>query len=79
VSYDVGRVMDENWRLVFDQDAVRRELGIIQNDLHCNAVRICGRYVGRLMTAAEDGLRQGLEVCCRQRCGTKAGKGRSRT
>jgi hypothetical protein len=62
VSYDVGRVMYGNWRPVFDPTVVHRELEIPKNDLHCNAVRICGRDVHRLMTAAEDALRQGLEV-----------------
>ena len=62
VSYDVGRVMGFNWRPVFDPMAVHRELEIIKNDLHCNAVRICGLSVDRLVVAAEDALEQGLEV-----------------
>ena len=40
VSYDVGRVMGLNWRPVFDPAVVHRELEIIRDDLHCNAVRI---------------------------------------
>jgi hypothetical protein len=62
VSYDVGRVMSGNWRPQFDPNVVHRELGIIKNDLHCNAVRICGLDIERLMIAAEDALKQGLEV-----------------
>jgi hypothetical protein len=62
VSYDVGRVMGFNWRPVFNPKIVHRELEIIKNDLHCNAVRICGRSVDRLMVTAEDALKQGLEV-----------------
>ena len=62
VSYDVGRVMDGNWRPVFDRKIVHRELEIIQNDLHCNAVRICGLDVDRLMTAARFALELGLTV-----------------
>lgn len=62
VSYDVGRAMWGNWRPVFDMQVVHRELEIITNDLHCNAVRICGFSIDRLMTAAEDALGQGLEV-----------------
>jgi len=63
VCYDVGRVMmGSNWRPVFDPKVVHRELEIIQNDLHCNAVRIQGFDLDRLATAAEDALRQGLEV-----------------
>jgi len=40
VLYDVGRVMGVNWRPLFDPNVVHRELEIIKNDLHCNAVRI---------------------------------------
>jgi hypothetical protein len=63
VNYDVGRVMmGQHWRPTFDPKIVHHELEIIKNDLHCNAVRICGLAIDRLMTAAEDALKQGLEV-----------------
>ncbi len=63
VNYDVGRVMmGEHWRPTFDPKIVHRELEIIKNDLHCNAVRICGLAIDRLMMATEDALKQGLEV-----------------
>ena len=62
VCYDVGRVMYGNWRPDYDPRIVHRELEIIKNDLHCNAVRICGLDLKRLMTSAEDALQQGLEV-----------------
>lgn len=63
VCYDVGRVMmGGNWRPKLDAQTVHRELGIIKDDLHCNAVRICGLDIDRLMTAGEDALSQGLEV-----------------
>ncbi|MGO9179168.1 MAG: abortive infection protein [Candidatus Limnocylindrales bacterium] len=62
VSYDVGRVMGVNWRPVFDPQIVHRELAIIRHDLHCTAVRICGRDIDRLTRAAEDALTDGLEV-----------------
>jgi hypothetical protein len=62
VSYDVGRVMGFNWRPAFDPKTVQRELKIIKNDLRCNAVRICGRSINRLMITAEEALKQGLEV-----------------
>ncbi len=55
-------MMGEDWRPRFDSKTVHRELGIIRNDLHCNAVRICGLDIDRLLTAAEDALSQGLEV-----------------
>ena len=62
VSYGVGCVMGFDWRPHFDQKTVARELEIIAKDLHCNAVRICGRSIDRLIIAAEYALRQGLEV-----------------
>ncbi len=62
VSYDVGRVMGMNWRPNFNPKIVQRELEIIKNDLHCNAVRICGLNIARLMSATEEALKQGLEV-----------------
>ncbi|MGA8302658.1 MAG: abortive infection protein [Thermoplasmata archaeon] len=63
VCYDVGRVMlGRNWRPDFDPKVVHRELEIIKNDLHCNAVRVQGLDLDRLVIAAEDALQQGLEV-----------------
>lgn len=51
-----------NWRPDFNPDVIHRELGIIKDDLRCNAVRVCGLDINRLMTAAEDALGQGLNV-----------------
>lgn len=63
VSYDVGRVlMDDNWRPTFDPKVIRREVDIIRDDLHCNAIRICGLDIDRLLTAGEYALSRGLEV-----------------
>jgi len=62
VCYDVGAVMGFNWRPVFDPKIVHRELEIIKNDLHCNAVSISALDVGRIATAAAAALEQGLEV-----------------
>lgn len=63
VSYDTGRVLGVvNFRPVFDRGVVRRELQIVRDDLHCTAVRICGRDLDRLLPAAEDALGLGLEV-----------------
>jgi hypothetical protein len=62
VSYDVGRVMAGNWRPDFDPKVVQRELEIIRNDLRCNAVRICGLDIQRLLTASKMALDLGLEV-----------------
>jgi len=55
-------MMGEDWRPNYNPEIVHRELGIIKNDLHCNAVRICGLDAERLRASAEDALEQGLEV-----------------
>ncbi len=63
VCYDVGRVMwGQDWRPEFSPDEARRELQIIRDDLHCNAVRICGQDLGRLIAAGEHALDCGLEA-----------------
>ncbi len=63
VCYDVGRAMlGGDWRPNYNPKVVHRELEIIKNDLHCNAVRICGLDLERLRTSVEDALEQGLEV-----------------
>jgi len=62
VSYDVGRHLYGDWRKDYDPQTVHRELEIIKNDLHCNAIRICGKDLERLETSAKDALQQGLEV-----------------
>jgi len=63
VCYDVGRYLyGDDWRKDYDPQTVHRELEIIRDDLHCNAVRICSKDLGRLAVASEDALRLGLEV-----------------
>ena len=64
VCYDVGRVYGGRFltRPVFDPAATRRELQIIRDDLHANAVRFQGRDISRLMTAAAGALELGLQV-----------------
>jgi hypothetical protein len=63
VCYDVGRVMwGQDWRPEFSLGEARRELQIIRDDLHCNAVRLCGLDLGRLHAAGEAALDLGLEV-----------------
>ena len=61
VCYDVGRVYPGDFltRRVFEPATTRRELQIIRDDLHCNAVRFQGTDIGRLMTAATDALKLG--------------------
>lgn len=65
INYDVGtftRGNDVSSRDSFQPAIVQREMEIIKNDLHCNAIRISGQDIGRLTIAAEYALQQGLEV-----------------
>ena len=62
VCYDVGSYMAFNWRPHFDPVEVRRELEIIKEDLHCNAIRISGQDLSRLSLATRDAMELGLEV-----------------
>jgi len=62
VNYDVGTQMGVNWRPDYSPKTVYRELGIIRNDLHCNAVGISGKDIGRVVVTAEAALSQGLEA-----------------
>jgi hypothetical protein len=62
VNYDVGTVMGVDWRPDYDPKVVRRELEIIKNDLHCNAVGISGKDIARVLVSAEAALSQGLEA-----------------
>jgi hypothetical protein len=67
VIYDAGATFSGyGWRFStrphFDPAVTRRELEIIRDDLHCNAVRIGATDLARLVAAAEDALALGLEV-----------------
>ncbi|MBV9576984.1 MAG: abortive infection protein, partial [Chloroflexi bacterium] len=62
VCYDAGVVMGVNWRPDYSPAVVRREIEVVKAGLHCNAIKIHGRDIGRLASAAEYALRQGLEV-----------------
>jgi hypothetical protein len=61
VCYDTGRAYGPGFvtRRVFDPAMTSRELRIIRDDLHCNAVRFQGTDVCRLMTAAAGALELG--------------------
>lgn len=63
VNDDIGTHLG-NWnsRPVFDLTVARRELEIIRNDLHCNAVRISRQEVERLTQATPIAQEMGLEV-----------------
>ena len=64
INYDVG--IEFHWDYIsrpeFDAGIVHRELEIIRNDLHCNAIRISGTDINRSIDTAEDALKQGFEV-----------------
>ncbi|HEX2619657.1 MAG TPA: hypothetical protein VHL11_05910 [Phototrophicaceae bacterium] len=64
INYDVGIEFHHDYvsRPIFDAQLTHRELEIIKDNLHCNAVRISGTRIDRLITAAEDALQQGLDV-----------------
>jgi hypothetical protein len=65
INYDVGkftRGKESSSRDLFNPHIVQREMEIIKNDLHCNAVRISGQDISRLTLAAEFAIQQGLEV-----------------
>lgn len=64
VNYDTGTPTLQNTltRPTFDPQIIQREINIIKNDLHCNAIRITGQSLDRLVTASQFALQQGLEV-----------------
>jgi hypothetical protein len=70
VHYDTGTVVFRGpagssistRRAALDMSVVRRELEIIRDDLHANAVRIGGSDVGRMTAVAEIALNLDLEV-----------------
>lgn len=63
INYDTGtKVGASHSRPTFDPVIMARELAIIRDELHCNAVRISGSDTDRLCLAAERALADGLEV-----------------
>ncbi|OZB96698.1 abortive infection protein [Paenibacillus sp. XY044] len=66
INYDVGTYTrganQPSSRELFDPEIVRKEMEIIQSELHCTSIRISGRDVDRLVAASECALHQGLEV-----------------
>ncbi len=68
VHYDTGTVFRgpgyaiSTRRTALDMSVVRRELEIVRDDLHANAVRIVGSDVRQMKAAAEIALGLGLEV-----------------
>ncbi len=63
MTYDTGFIRNgEISRECFDPGVVRRELAIIRDDLHCNAVQLIGGDPGRLELAAGYAAELGLEI-----------------
>ena len=63
MTYDTGFIHHGHTsRAAFEVDVVRRELTIIRDDLHCNAVQITGGIPDRLELAAHCAAELGLEV-----------------
>ncbi|TDQ50294.1 hypothetical protein [Actinorugispora endophytica] len=63
ISYDTGFVHKGTFsRESFDPEVVRRELRVIRDDLHCDAVRVIGGDPERLEFAAAHAAELGLEV-----------------
>ncbi|MFB6440719.1 hypothetical protein ACFCVY_28745 [Streptomyces sp. NPDC056411] len=63
INYDTGFLPgDDHSRPVFDPEAVRADMAVIAERLHCDAVRISGGDPERLGIAAEHAAAAGLEV-----------------
>jgi len=63
IVYDTGFINNSiTTKEKFDASIIKREMHIIKNDLHCNAVRITGGDAERLETAARLAANEGLEV-----------------
>jgi len=63
ICYDTGFLRNGgNSREHFDPDLVRRELTVIRDDLHCNAVHLTGGDPDRLEVAARHAAELGLEI-----------------
>jgi hypothetical protein len=62
MGYDTGFNVHGAMGRPFDRTQVQRELQIIRDDLHCNAVRLIGNDLERLEITAEHAAGLGLEV-----------------
>ncbi|HEX4203159.1 MAG TPA: hypothetical protein VHZ51_02960 [Ktedonobacteraceae bacterium] len=62
IGYDTGFRIGGTINRPFDRALVRRELQIIHDDLHCNAVRLIGNDLERLEFAARHAADLGLEI-----------------
>ena len=64
INYDTGTttLTGSITREVFDLNNVSKEIEIIKNELHCNAIRISGVSIERIVQASEIALKNGLTV-----------------
>ncbi|GAA0927585.1 hypothetical protein [Nonomuraea longicatena] len=63
INYDTGFLPGDAFsRKVFDAETVRREMRVIADELHCQAVRVSGDVPARLSVAAQAAAEAGLEV-----------------
>jgi len=64
INYDIGTITTRGGltREIFDLSVVRKEIEIIKNELHCNAIRISGLSIERIAGAAEIACSLGLTV-----------------
>jgi hypothetical protein len=66
INYDVGVFpygqRKRPSRPSFDLGVVKREIQVIKRDLHCNAIRISGQDIDRLVAASQFALEEGLQV-----------------
>ncbi len=64
INYDIGTEFRKGIlsRPNFDEMVIRKEIEIIRNDLHCDAIRISGFDINRLITATQFALEAGLQV-----------------
>ncbi|MFF4955304.1 hypothetical protein [Streptomyces chattanoogensis] len=63
INYDTGFLPGEELsRKSFSEEAVRRDMAVIADELHCTAIRISGGHPERLSTAARYAAEAGLEV-----------------
>jgi hypothetical protein len=71
ITYDTGFINSGvSTKEKFESHIVKREMQIIKNDLHCNAVRITGGDADRLEMAGQLAAAEGLEVWyCPFTCG----------
>src|SRR5438105_8226391 len=64
INYDTGTKTTTGGltRETLDAATITKEIDIIKNELHCNAIRVSGIDIDRVVQASETALQQGLTV-----------------